>query len=169
MVVVSDTSPVLNLAAISSLHLLGSLYPSVVIPPMVQAELASLARCQRRFAAADPVALPAFLRVEALPAPALVLAAEFRRRLHPGEAEALALAVALPADLLLLDERAARQLARQRGLRTRGLLGVLVAAKRRGLLSVVAPLLERLEREAGFHMSTPLRDEVLRSVGETAP
>ena len=38
MTIVSDTSPVLNLAAIGSLHLLGSLYPSVIIPPAVQAE-----------------------------------------------------------------------------------------------------------------------------------
>ena len=44
------------------------------------------------------------------------------------------MAAVLPADLLLLDERAARLLARQQDLRTRGLLGVLAAAKRRGLL-----------------------------------
>ena len=169
MTIVSDTSPVLNLAAIGSLHLLGSLYPSVIIPPAVQAELASLAQRQSRFAASAPAALPSFLRVEPLSASALALAAEFRRRLHPGEAEALALAIDLQADLLLLDERAARLLARQQGLRTRGLLGVLVAAKRRRLLPAVAPLLDRLDREAHFHMSALLRADVLRSVGEMSP
>ena len=61
MVVVSDLSPVLNLAAIGSLHLLGSLYPSVVVLPTVQAEFASLARRQRRFAAVNPAGLPALL------------------------------------------------------------------------------------------------------------
>lgn len=166
MTIVSDTSPVLNLAAIDSLHLLGSLYPSVIIPPAVQGELASLAQRQSRFATSDPAALPSFLRVEPLSASAQIFAAEFRRRLHPGEAEAMALAIDLQADLLLLDERAARLLARQQGLRTRGLLGVLVAAKRRHLVPAVAPLLDRLDREAHFHMSAQLRGDVLRSVGE---
>ena len=169
MLVVSDTSPILNLAAVGHVDLLGSLYGVLVIPPAVQGELASLSRRNPRFAAATP--LPAFVRVEPLPdtPDADAILAELTLRLHPGEAEALALAAALRADLLLVDEIDARRLARQRGVRTQGLLGVLVEAKRRGLLAAVAPLLDQLQANAGFWVGTDLRANVLRSVGETDP
>jgi predicted nucleic acid-binding protein len=78
------------------------------------------------------------------------------------------LAAALPADLLLVDEFDARRLARLRGVPTQGLLGVLVEAKRRSLLSEVGPLLDQLQAEAGFWVGADLRNSVLRSVGEAA-
>ena len=40
MIVVSDTSPILNLAAVGKLHLLRDLYAEIVVPPAVQGELA---------------------------------------------------------------------------------------------------------------------------------
>ncbi len=168
MLVVSDTSPILNLAAVGRADLLGSLYGELVIPPAVQGELASLPRRYPRFAAATP--LPSFVRVEPLPSDvdAGALLAELALQLHPGEAEALALATVLPADLLLVDEFAARRLARLRGVRTQGLLGVLVEAKRRGFLRAVAPLLDQLQAEVGFWVGAELRATVLHSVGETA-
>ncbi len=112
MLVVSDTSPILNLAAVGRADLLGSLYGELVIPPAVQGELASLPRRFPRFAAAAPP--PSFLRVEPIPGDvdAGALLAELALPLDPGEAEALALAASLPADLLLVDEFAARRLAR---------------------------------------------------------
>ena len=169
MLVVSDTSPILNLAAVGRADLLGSLYGELVVPPAVQGELASLPRRYPRFAAAAPP--PSFVRVEPLPGDvdAGALLAELALQLHPGEAEALALAASLPADLLLVDEFAARRLARLRGVPTQGLLGVLVEAKRRGLLRAIAPLLDQLQAEAGFWVGAELRANVLRSVGETAP
>lgn len=166
MLVVSDTSPILNLAAVGRADLLGSLYGVLVIPPAVHGELASLPRRYPRFAAAAP--LPSFVRVEPLPSDvdAGALLAELALQLHPGEAEALALAAALPADLLLVDEFDARRLARLRGVPTQGLLGVLVEAKRRSLLPAVAPLLDQLQAEVGFWVGADLRANVLRSVGE---
>ena len=168
MLVVSDTSPILNLAAVGRADLLGSLYGVLVIPPAVRAELASLPHRYPRFAAAT--FLPTFVRVEPLPgdADAGALLAELALELHSGEAEALALAASLPADLLLVDELDARQLARLRGVPTQGLLGVLVEAKRRGLLFSVAPLLDRLQAEVGFWVGADLRASVLSSVGENA-
>lgn len=52
------------------------------------------------------------------------------------------------------------------GLRTIGLLGILRDAKEQSLIPAVAPLLDRLEHEAEFWISTSLRNIVLRSVGE---
>ncbi len=166
MLIVSDTSPLLNLAAVGRADLLGSLYGAIVIPPAVQGELASLARRDPRFAAI--ALLPPFVRVQPLPGDvdAGAILAELALLLHPGEAEALALAAALPADLLLVDEFDARRLARRRGVPTQGLLGVLVEAKRRGLLPAVGPLLDQLQTKAGFWVGADLRANVLHSVGE---
>jgi predicted nucleic acid-binding protein len=52
-------------------------------------------------------------------------------RLDRGERETLALAVKLDSSLVLMDETAGRQLARDRGLAVRGSLGVLVEAYQR--------------------------------------
>jgi hypothetical protein len=55
-------------------------------------------------------------------------------QIHPGEAAAIDLAVSLHADLLLIDDRAGVNLARQKGLRVTGTLGVLDLAGTRELL-----------------------------------
>lgn len=167
MVVVSDTSPVLNLGAIGLLDLLEALFGRVIIPVAVYSEINALAHREPRFTATGLRDLPTFLQVEPLSDRALALAARFRHDLDPGEADALALAITSRADLLLVDERAARRLARQRGLITRGVLGVLIQAKRRSLVPLIAPLMEQLVSEAGFYVSASLRADVLRLAGES--
>jgi len=52
------------------------------------------------------------------------------------------------------------------GLAIIGLVGVLVAAKRRGYLASIGPVLEQLEVEAGFRLSESLKADALRAVGE---
>src|SRR5438045_8526961 len=70
----------------------------------------------------------------------------------------------LHADRLLIDERKGRQLAIQEGIAVIGLLGVVLLAKRRQLVSSARALLQRLEREAGMYLSADIREAVLRSV-----
>jgi predicted nucleic acid-binding protein len=65
-----------------------------------------------------------------------------------------------------MDELAGRAAATALGLRTTGLLGILRDAKERGLIPAVAPLLDRLEKEAEFWISGALRNLILKSVGE---
>ena len=73
-----------------------------------------------------------------------------RQDLDAGEAEAIALAVEVEADLLLMDERLGRETARHLGMRYVGLIGVLITAKRNGLIDDVKSRLAALRAVAGI-------------------
>ncbi|NUM87829.1 MAG: DUF3368 domain-containing protein, partial [Bdellovibrionales bacterium] len=86
--------------------------------------------------------------------------------LHGGEIEALSLALELRADLVLMDEAEGRATAKSLSLATMGLLGVPLMARQRSLIGSLAPLLDRLDREARFWMAPALRAAILRASGE---
>ncbi len=84
-----------------------------------------------------------------------------------GEAEAIALAVEIQADQVLIDERRGRLVATRLNLRYTGILGILVEAKsQQGLIAEVKPLLDALVNEAGFWVAEPLYNSVLQCVNE---
>lgn len=86
--------------------------------------------------------------------------------LDPGESAALALALEIRADAVLVDERRGYEVARQVGLEAIGVLGILLRAKFAGCIPLVRPLLDALQADAGFWVSDRLRSEVLRLAGE---
>ena len=161
MIVVSDTSPVLNLARINRLDLLRSLYRHVLIPSAVFRELTN----------SRSGLLPA---IDLASMPWLIVAAaadqnrvqELREDLDPGEAEAIVLAIERRADLLLVDERRARRTATAAGLTVTGLLGVVARAKRAGLIDLGKPVLEELIQVARFWIGPDLYSEVLTELDE---
>ncbi len=154
MIVVSDTSPILNLAAANKLHLLRDLYADVVIPPAVEQELVR-----------NAIQLePWWTRVVSAEDQNEVAA--LREQLDPGEAEAIVVAGELDADLLLVDEKRGRRIAIDRGLEVTGLLGVLAEAKARGLILRCQPVLEEMIRVAGFWIGDDLKTRYLRGLGE---
>lgn len=63
------------------------------------------------------------------------------------------------------DDRKARRWAKSLGLRVIGTAGLLVRAKRQGVLSEVKPILEALKR-SNFRLHPSLEKEVLRLAGE---
>jgi predicted nucleic acid-binding protein len=67
---------------------------------------------------------------------------------------------------LLIDERKGRKIAVQEGLEVIGLVGVVLLAKRKGLISSARALLDLLEREAGIYLSHQIKVSALQSVGE---
>jgi len=157
VIVVSDTSPVLALAAITQLDLLRLLFADVIIPEAVDREIA------HKNPAFLP--LPSWLRSQRASDRGLVnsLLAE----IDLPEAEAIALAIELKADLLLIDERLGREVAQRKGLQYTGLIGVLLEAKRRSHVSAVRPLLDDLFTKAGFRISMRLRKRTLDLAGES--
>jgi len=80
--------------------------------------------------------------------------------------ETIALGIQLGATLVLMDERDGRNRARRQGLRSMGVVGVLLLAKERGLIPEVRPRLDALHGKAGFWLSDPVYRQALASAGE---
>ena len=90
-----------------------------------------------------------------------------RANLDRGETEALALALTIHADAVLIDESTGRAAAIEFGLTPIGVLGILVRAKRHGHLAAVSPVVDALLARANFRASAELVSEVLRLAGES--
>ena len=139
---------------VGRLNLLRSQFREIRIPIAVQSELdrvshaAALKEIQQAFQ--DGWIKPQALREGKI---ARLLATT----LDPGEAEAIALALELSADLILLDERDGRQAAEHAGLRVTGVLGVLLRAKNDGQIERVRPEVEALRTRARFFVGTVAR------------
>ena len=162
MIVVSDTSPINNLAAINQLHLLQQLYGTVLIPEAVYQELTDP---DFPVAGAKEVQTFTWIQIRAIEDRTMLKA--LSSELDPGEAEAIVLALEMKAEQVLIDERRGRMIAARLNLHYTGILGVLVEAKSHGFISTVKPLLDDLINKAGFWVTEPLYKSVLRLVNET--
>ncbi len=158
MIVVSDASPLIALAAIGRFDLLPALYGEVLIPKAVYEEVVVRGSGEP---GADEVRMARWLHVEEAPHPS----ADLLENLDRGEAEAIALAAHRKAERVLIDERRGRRAAQAHGLHVIGTLGVLIEAKRRGLESELRPALDAL-RAHGSYLSEHVVEQALRSVSE---
>lgn len=158
---VSNTSPLSNLAIIGRLDLLRHRYGVVRIPPAVEVELSRLSHASGK-ALLTAAFADGWLIVENLPATPAPLAVP----LDPGEREAIALALATQADVLLVDEKRGRAAARQTGRMVAGVLGELLYAKFGGRLPAIQPELQRLRSEAGFFVDAGIERFILMQAGE---
>lgn len=160
MLVVSDTSPIVALTHLGLVSILGELYREVLIPPAVARELQSPTRVRQAIDVSK-------LCIAGIRAPRdAARVRELADRLDPGEAEAIALAIELNADAILVDEARGRRIAAEMGIAVTGTLGVLVDAKQAGLVESVGSLMDRLEQELHFFISDGLRAVVLRRANE---
>ncbi|MBW4628429.1 MAG: DUF3368 domain-containing protein [Brasilonema octagenarum HA4186-MV1] len=163
MIIVSDTSVLSNLAAIEQLPLLQQLYNQVIIPEAVRNELSNASTENINIRAV--VAL-SWIEIRLVKNTVLVETLLHNRELDQGEAEAIALALELPAKRLLIDERLGRREATRLGIPITGVLGILIAAKTEGLLPLVKPVMDNLIIKAGFWVSEQLYAEILQVAGE---
>lgn len=131
MIVVSNTSPLTNLAAIGQFHLLKTVYERLSIPQAVWTELNANAVEWPGSALTNRAGW-----IEIHPVENQALVKTLQRDLDRGEAEAIALALEMKADILLIDEKEGRRAAERLGLRVTGVVGLLVEAKMRSTLKL---------------------------------
>ena len=163
MPVVSNTSPVLNLAIVGRLSLLRKQFGEIRIPPAVLQELRvgeDLPGSQSVRGAVEK----GWLRVEEVKDRPFVQV--LQRDLDKGEAEAIALALQVKAKWTLLDEREGRRVAKSLGLKVTGVLGILLRAWREGELPSLQRAMEELRAKAGFRLGVELFADLVRESGE---
>ena len=160
MIVVSDTTPISELAKINRLTLLRDVYQRVIIPKEVYDEVM-----------AGPGAIPAavqaasWIDVVTVRDSHGVLAVHVATRLGLGECAALILADELGAQRLLIDDRAGRREAKVRGLPVTGTIGTLLVAKQRGIVPSIRDVLDEL-RAHGTRISEQLYRDALAVASE---
>lgn len=155
-VVVSDAGPLIALGRLDLLHLLTVLFLEVQVPRVV------LAECLARPLQADAQRIQAAVAAGALhlcdATPVQV------DGLDAGESAAIGRALEIGAGLLA-DDQAARRHAHAVNLAVIGTLGVLVLAKRKGLVPAIEPLIERL-RAGGQRLSQAAVADAVQAAGE---
>lgn len=155
--VVSNTTPLITLVGVGLLQLLPSLYQEIQIPRAVYTEYQT---GRARHPGSPDLDTLAWLTTHTAPPDP-----DVPDTLDAGEAQAIALARASHARLLLLDERRGRAVAMGLGLPVEGSLSVLLVAKQRGLVPLIAPILDQMVTQ-GRRFSPRLRSEILARAGE---
>ena len=162
MIVVSNTSPLTNLAAIGQFALLRELFGELHIAEGVWAELNAKGQ---HWPGRSEVAAASWVQQHIVHNQALVTA--LQRDLDRGEAETTALALELKAGLVLLDEREGRRAAQRLGIRVMGVVGTLLMAKERDILDKVRPHLDAIRHKAGFYLGENVYQSALSLAGES--
>jgi len=161
MLVVSNSSPIMNLAAIGQLRLLEQLYSKIIIAQAVYKEVALEGA---GLPGADEVDKFTWIETQVVKDTSKVFL--LKSELDLGESETIALSVELKSDLLLMDERLARAKAFSLGLNCVGILGILIEAKKQGFVTEVKPLMDDLINKAGFWIDKKLYTRVLQAAKE---
>lgn len=157
--VIANNTPLVALWELNSLFLLRELFTEVWIPQAVEDEFIATEPIARRVALNNAP----YIKTVPLLHPQSALAYV---GLHHGEASVLALAEEHDARLVIIDERKARGYAQQIGLPLTGTIGVLLLAKKEGLIDAIKPLLTTLH-DNGLYLSVSLIDKALQLADET--
>lgn len=161
MIIVSNTSPISNLAQVGRLEILQQIYGKIIIPTAVYNELTAEG-------AGDIVAIPVktYSWIETRAVTDFKMVNNLLNKLDEGEAEAITLAIELAANQLLIDERVGRREANRLKVPITGVLGVLLLAKQRGIIPAVKPAIDDLISQAVFRISDRLYASILYDAGE---
>ena len=153
--VVSNTSPLLNLALIDRLDLLRSQFSGLEVPEQVWNEIHA---GERGTDALEELRNEGFLNIVSVAEDELFR--EIREDIDRGEAAALRYALERDADLILLDEKEARNVTRRHEIPRTGVIGILLKGANEGDVDDLAEELDALQ-DAGFWISDELYEEIL--------
>ena len=157
--VICNNSPLVSLWTLDQLSLLRDLYTEVLIPEEVQEEFLATGEIAREQALKNA---PWIMTVK----PTIPLDdSVYPNAIHSGEAAVFNLAKEYGTRLVILDDKEARGYAKRIGLPVTGTVGILLEAKRSGLISVIKPLLDVL-LENGVRLTASLVNDALQEAGE---
>lgn len=149
-VVVADASPLIVLQNIGELSLLEKLFGVIFITEEVKTEYG--------------LDLPKWIEVVEIQDRTKIMVLDLF--LDRGETTAIVLCLERAADLLIIDEKKGRRIARELGLNIIGTLGVIGKAKESGLIHSVGKIVEKLEA-ANFRLSPSLKSTILEMDAES--
>ena len=161
-IVVADAGPLIGISRIGHLTLLQNLYGEILIPVRVREEL--------KLSSNKPgsqIVLEAIQAgwIRCVPIHDKSQVKMLIQAIDAGEAEAIQLATEQKANLLVIDDRNGRKAAKKRKISIIGTGGVLIAAKKMGLLDSIAPVLDALTN-VGYRLSPALCEQILKLAGE---
>ncbi len=162
--VISDSSILIHLTAMGRLGLLKEFYGKITIPAAVRREVVEEGKGRAGSVEVMKALKDGWIKVLSPGDKALLRL--LKHNLDEGEAEAIALAVEIQAELVLLDESDARRAADVSGLNKTGVVGLLIRAKLEGKIPSLRLELDRLRQLAGFWMSNNVYQQALEAVGE---
>ena len=158
--VIVNSTPLIALCNIGGLDLLQKVYGRIVIPQAVFDEVTE----KDDSACRQIKQRPDWIEVKQISDNSQKQM--YRAKLHDGEVEVMILAQEPPtADLLIIDDNAAKKTAKFLGLHVTGTLGVLLRAKRMGLVEEIAPLIEDLCKN-GFYVDETVKAMALKQASE---
>ena len=155
---VLNASPLILFARVERLDLIETLTPQAIVPDAVIDEIRAGATDDRSASAA--LAFAQSRRATNL----AVLESVLHWDLGAGESQVIAHALH-GSDWAVLDDLAARRCAATHQIRVIGSIGIVLRAKRSGLVEAAAPLLLKL-KFAGMYAAEDFIQSVLASVGE---
>jgi hypothetical protein len=160
MIVISDTSCIGYLIIIDKIFLLRDNFSKIFIPQIVHKEILQLSEKYdlSKYLHSDWISINTIKNTN--------LYNELLKKVDEGESEAIVLSQEIHADLLLIDERKGTEIARSFGIRTIGLLGVLLLSKQKKLIPLVQPILDELIANTTFRITKNLYTTVLKQANE---
>ncbi len=160
MTVVCNASPLISLAKLGYLSLLRDLFGEIRITPEVFDEVVTLGAGRP---AATVVQRAGWIRVEGCRDTARLQRWRQRFSLGRGELATILLAQELPAQLAIIDERRARQLAIVAGVKVVGCVGILELGHRKGLVSDLRSVYQQMAGH-GIRIDPQILNRSLASV-----
>lgn len=146
--IVSNSSCLIALDRINRLDLLADSFKEIIIPPAVEKEVDLKLE---------------WLSVKQIKNKSVIQT--LKTQIDDGESEAIALSLELGDVLVLLDDKKARRIAKQLGLEVIGTIGLILRAKRIGLVNEIKPILNDLQ-DVEFRIRDSLYNEALRLANE---
>lgn len=156
--VVSNTTPIISLLKLSKLDILKQLYTEISVPKAVFQEVEA-GKNKEFYQDLSKIGWINIIEIQD------TQAVKYFLDLDSGEAEAIVLATESNADLIILDEKLGRFHAKHADLKVTGTIGILIKAKKQGLVKELRPLLNELTSK-NVWISERLIKEILIQVGE---